>query len=740
MSRNDEDLLHFDDEPGCLPPAEPLAPWRILIVDDEEQVHQVTRFALQGAVVLGRPLHFDSAYSSAEARERLMQNRYACILLDVVMETEDAGLKLVGDIRERFDDPAVRIVLRTGQPGHAPEVEVIQKYDINDYRCKSELTSHRLLTTMTAALRSFQQIRMIEDGRNGLETMLDAASSLLAVQVVKSFADGVLLQICSMLQTDADGVVCARLRDHGDDPLQVLAGSGTYASHAGKPLAAIPDAALVSRVHTAMTLSRSDFGPNHAALFIRSPRDEELVVHVGTRTPLTELDRKLLQIFSINVAVGFDNAQLFEELETLAFHDSLTGLWNRAALERELQQRIRQNQPLAVVVADIDNFQAVNDGLGHDVGDRTLQASAAILATVFGRHTFIARSSADSFALILHELDTPEIDELLRQLGQRLAGNIEIDGNDIPLTMSLGIALYPEHGASSTEIFQNAGIALKQAKRVCRSSYQYFDPRFEQDLQERLQTIRELRYSIERNSLRLLYQPQIDLRTRRMFGVEALVRWLRDGNELLAPQRFIPAAEDSGQIVGMGEWILRQACRQQQLWEHEGKRALNMAVNVSMRQLKDPEFASMVRRVVSETSIDPGRLELEVTESMMMDDSAGMIRRVLQDLRGSGIRIAIDDFGTGYSSLAHLQRLPIDRLKIDRAFITGLSERSEDQVIATMIINMGHLLNLQVMAEGVETQAQLDRLRQMGCDEAQGFLFAEPLAPEQILLMAARFD
>ncbi len=738
MSRNEDDLLQFDEEvSGATAGTSAAEPWRVLIVDDEAQVHQVTRFALQGAIVLGRPLHFDSAYSAAEARQRLAETRYACILLDVVMETEDAGLKLVGEIRERFEDPAVRIVLRTGQPGYAPEVEIIQKYDINDYRCKSELTSHRLLTTMTAALRSFQQIRTIEASREGLEVILNAASSLMAVKAIKTFAEGVLMQICSMLQIDADGVVCAHYQGEERCELHVLAASGRYTDHFGQPLASIGSTILLDRVRNTMEVRRSDFGEDYAVLYIRSPRNEELVVHVATHGKLTELDRKLLEIFSINIAVGFDNAHLFEELEVLAFHDRLTGLWNRPALERELQRRIRQGGELAVVIADIDNFQAVNDGLGHDIGDRTLQASATILAEVFGRDTFIARSSADSFALILHNIDLHDVDEALRALAKRLEYNIEIEGNDIPLTMSLGVARFPEHGSNANEIFQNAGIALKQAKRVARSSYQYFDQRFEQDLQSRLQTIRELRYSIERNSLRLLYQPQIRLHDKSIFGVEALVRWLRDGKELLAPQRFIPAAEDSGQIVAMGEWILHEACRQQQEWEQRHGRRLGMAVNVSMRQLKAPDFAAMVKQTVQAMSIDPNLLELEVTESMMMDDAAGMID-VLQDLRQAGIRVAIDDFGTGYSSLSHLQRLPIDRLKIDRAFITGLTERSEDQVIAAMIINMGHLLGLRVIAEGVETTEQQERLQAMGCDDAQGYLFGRPMPPDDLIALVLK--
>lgn len=736
MSIHDDDLLQFEDElVNVGNDSAEGEPWRVLIVDDEEQIHQVTRFALQGATILGRNLSFDSVYSAAEARERLAEQRYSCILLDVVMESDDAGLRLVSEIRERFNDQAVRIVLRTGQPGYAPELEVIQKYDINDYRSKAELTSHRLISTLTVAMRSYQQIRTIEATREGLKMILGAATNLMAVKAVRALAEGVLMQICSMLQIDADGVVCAQLHGSPEGGLRVLAASGRYAELQGEPLERLGNTVVSDRVQTALRVGASEFGPDYAVLHIRSPRAETLVVHVATQQPLSELDRKLLEIFSINIAVGFDNAHLFEELEQMAYHDRLTGLWNRPALERELGRLIGQHAPLALVVADIDNFQAVNDGLGHEIGDLTLQASAAILSDVFGSDTFIARASADSFAILLRNLEDGALETQLRALAKRLERNIEIDGNEIPLTMSVGVARHPEHGNSPMAVFQNAGIALKQAKRVSRSAYQFFDARLDQELQQRLQTIRELRHSVERDALRLLYQPQVSLATGKVFGVEALVRWLRDGKQLLSPDSFIPAAEESGHIVAMGEWILREACQQQQRWEREHGVSLNMAVNVSMRQLKDPDFIGIVERAVQETGIDPGKLELEVTESMMVEDAVGLID-VLARIRSNGIRVAVDDFGTGYSSLSHLLRLPIDRLKIDRAFITGLTQRSEDQVIAAMIINMGHLLNLRVIAEGVETLDQQRQLLDMGCDDAQGYLYGKPLTADVLLDLA----
>ncbi|HRQ64824.1 MAG TPA: EAL domain-containing protein [Xanthomonadaceae bacterium] len=726
-----EDLIDPDELDERNPPDSSSADaWPILIVDDEDEVHQVTRFVLKGTEILGRPLRFDSAYTADQARELLGAGSYACILLDVVMESEDAGLRLVGEIREQFLDSAVRIVLRTGQPGHAPELEVIRKYDINDYRSKSELTSQRLITTLTTALRSYQQIRTIEANREGLRMILDAASSLMAVKAVRSFASGVLTQICAMLDVDPEGVVCVRRRGRGDD-FQILAAAGRHAVHQGQSLEALGNPHMLEQVQEAAKAAESRFGDDYAVLNIRSPRAEEMLVHISSGNPLREFDRSLLEVFSFNLAVGLDNAHLFEELEVMAFHDRLTGLWNRTSLERELARRIHESEAFAVVIADIDNFQAVNDGLGHDVGDRTLKASGALLAEVFGLDTYIARTSADSFAMIVQRVALDTLEQRLRALGKRLERNIVVEDHEIPLSMTLGIARFPEHGETATAVFQNAGIALKQAKRVSRASYQWFDDRFEQELQQRLQTVRELRYALERNALRLLYQPQIVLATGRMSGVEALARWQRDDDELLLPALFIAAAEDSGQIVAIGEWILREACRQQQVWEQATRHALTVAINVSMRQIKDADFPAMVRDVLRQTSIDPTRVELEVTESLMVDDSVRLVG-VLEELRSTGVHIAIDDFGTGYSSLSQLQRLPIDRLKIDRAFITGLSHRNEDAVLAAMIINMGHLLGLRVIAEGVETAEQRDRLLQLGCDDAQGFLFDPPLPPDAI--------
>jgi diguanylate cyclase (GGDEF)-like protein len=737
----DDDFIEFEDEEVVSPNegSGEFEAWKILIVDDEEQVHKTTKFALSDFTFSNKPVEFIDCYSSKEAIALLeQQNDIACILLDVVMESQDAGLKLVGFIRDTLKNVLVRIILRTGQPGYAPELEVIQKYDINDYKAKNELTRSRLVTTVIASLRAYQQLQTIERSRQGLEIILQASSNLAAVRAVSQFATGALIQICSMLNIDAEGVLCARFFDDEKKILKVLAAYGHYDMYTDKSVDELPEKEMSNKLYQAIHEKKSHFYKDHAILYILSPGGDELVVDVATHHELTDLDKQLLELFSINIAVGFENAHLFEDVERLAFFDPLTGLPNRVHFQKALQSSIGKSEHLAVLLADIDDFQTVNDGLGHDLGNKTLIAVAMRLKGLMSNGQYIARISGDTFGILLHYNRSSELVSFTSRLNKIVGEPLVIGHSDIPLTMTIGIALSPDHGEDGLSLFQNAGIALKQAKQGKRGQYQLFNPQLEEDLRAHLQIIKELSHCVAKNQLRLLYQPQVNIFDGQIFGVEALVRWMRTETEQVLPSQFIPAAEDSGHIVVMGEWILREACQTQVGWRKTGF-DIQMSVNVSIRQLREPDFITMVQQVISETGIENSKLELEVTETMVMEDAEEMIH-LLNDIRALGIKISIDDFGTGYSSLAYLKRMPADQLKIDKAFVDEIHKGGESEVIAELIIAMGHLLDMVVIAEGVETMEQQLQLKDLGCDQVQGYLHSKPIPSDDLLEMLKNYQ
>jgi diguanylate cyclase (GGDEF)-like protein len=724
-----QEFVRLGDD-DTLPPAptQDPPPWRVLIVDDDEQVHLVTRYALRGQKILGRRVEFDSAYSASEARARLAEQRYSLILLDVVMETEDAGLRLIGEIRERFEDPAVRIVLRTGQPGLAPELQIIQHYDINDYRAKSELTTERLVTSLTAALRAYQQICQMEEHRRRLERVLSASSELLRVQGVRALAERVLVQLCSILEIAPRGLLCVR---HGPGAsLRVLAALG---ADAREERDGAIDPQREARILRAFEGKSDSFGEDHVCLYLETPRLPQFVADIPVPARVGALTQRLLALYAINVMVGLDNAQLFEELEQSAFVDPLTGLANRAALERALGERIARGEPFEVLFGDIDHFQAVNDGLGYEAGDRTLRAVVAVLRESFPEALMLARLSADTFALALPA--GAAIDPALAKLNARLRENLDVLGHRVPIGMSFGSARFPEDGQDAATVLRHAGIALKQAKRWSRGSHQRFDRRYEDELERRLALVGELRSALAEGRSALAYQPQWRLADGALIGVEALLRWQRSPGEWVSAAEFISAAEDSGQIIPVGAFVLERACAQQRELARAGF-DVPVSVNLSVRQLRDPGFARLVEDALSRAGLPADRLELEVTESMLIGGEGGI--EVVRDLRRRGVRVAVDDFGTGHSSLARLRELPVDRLKIDRSFVVDLDARREARVICELVVKLGQALGLRVIAEGVERASQDALLRELGCDEVQGFFYGPPMLLDDLLVLLRR--
>jgi diguanylate cyclase (GGDEF)-like protein/PAS domain S-box-containing protein len=424
-----------------------------------------------------------------------------------------------------------------------------------------------------------------------------------------------------------------------------------------------------------------------------------------------------------------------------AYHDTLTGLPNRLLFRDRLSQALahahRTGRTLGVVFLDLDHFKRINDTLGHSAGDRLLEGVARRLAACLREGDTVARVGGDEFTLLLEPLAQPEdAAKVAEKLLQALATPFELDGHRLHVQASIGISLYPDDGQDTETLLKNADNAMYRAKEAGRSNYQLFTRAMTVRAQERLNLEGALRQALERGEFELRYQPFVELKRRRVVGAEALLRWRVAGRGLVPPAEFIPVAEESGLIVPIGEWVLREACATlARLTRVAG--GLRIAVNLSPRQFQRQDLVRSVDRALAESGADPRLLELEITESLAMQNVAATVE-VLSALRERGIRAAVDDFGTGHSSLSYLKRLPIDTVKIDRSFVAGVPGDPDDAAIVSAVVRMAHSLKLRVVAEGVENGRQLRFLARHGCEEVQGFLLGEAVPAAELLQELAR--
>ncbi|MBV8605211.1 MAG: EAL domain-containing protein [Pelomonas sp.] len=728
-SVEDDDLLEFLDGPEQehADSAGDKLPWRILVVDDDEDVHRATELAMQGLLVEGMPLEFLHAYSAREAREKLAaEKRLAVALLDVVMESEDAGLQLVRHIREELAERALRIVLRTGQPGYAPEIETVQTYDINDYKTKSELTRTRMFTLLTSAVRSYRQICELEAGRRGLEMIVDAGSGLAKVRDLKVYADGVLTQVCALLGSLPQGIVCAEVETDGGPgarAARVVAAAGQYAGLVDHALDALPLEAQRARIRHCLGAREHGFDAG-ACLFFALSDGRGIAALIDTGHPLRDIDQQLLRAFATSVAVGFENVVLYDRLVDQAFNDPLLQLPNRARFVELLDQNLRDPAGITLALVDMDDFADINDAFGHRFADEVLQAVTQRLVRALGSGTAMARVGPDVFGLI-----GPQARVNDATIAACFVEPFEVGGERLKLSATAGLVRLGESSAYGSELLLDAQIALKRAKQSHRGAAQYFSTAMGTGARERFKLLKGLREAYEHEHLTLVYQPQVDLATRRPIGCEALLRWRKADGTFVPPDQFIPLAEQSGLIVPIGEFVLRTACLQLKRLTGLGHAGFRMCVNVSLAQFRDPDFIPSLQRVLGETGVDARLLELEITESMAMEDTE-LIHRLLADIRRCGASVAIDDFGTGFSSLSQLRQLQVERLKIDRAFVQEAEASSAGATIAKMVVDLGRALGLTVIAEGIETETQRAHLLALGCHEGQGWLFGRPMASD----------
>lgn len=695
--------------------------WTILIVDDEQDVHNATLLALRGIVMEGKPLRFLHAYSGQEARKVIAAHpEIAVMLLDVVMESEAAGLELVRYVREELARLEVRIVLRTGQPGYAPEVETITHYDINDYKSKSELTRVRLFTSLTVAIRSYRQIRQSEATRQGLENIIAASIDLGKSKGLKRFADGVVTQLCALFDVEPEGLVCASTPTCGDTPV-ILAAAGHFSPFIGRPLNALPDTKVAGRLLETLH-QRQSFTQEGTYLYFPVSLSAGIAAYVDVRSDLDEVDQRLVEIFSTNITAGFENVYLQDQITDLAYVDALTDMPNRNAFI-ELVHGVAGTDAVVAQV-DIDNFSGINSVLDFSFGDQVLLAVARRIKEHFPLPVRFARLGTDVFGLVgpSDRVNTERITRLF-------AEPFQVGEHSLRLSATSGLVDCRVETTSGHAALQHSSVALKQAKSLARSKCLYFEASQSLAAKERLLLLSDLRASFLSERLFLVFQPFVNLTTGQTVGAEALLRWKNDHGEYVAPDRFIPLAEESGLIVPLGHWIVRTALREHQRFQAKSAQPFRMAINVSHIQFREPDFVMTLERAMADCGTDPALVEIELTESVAIDDMDFIID-TLQQIRQLGVSIAIDDFGTGYSSLSVIRRLPVQRLKIDRSFISNLET---DPSIARLVVGLAHQMSLETIAEGIENPNQLGLLQSLGCDEGQGYLFSKPLPADDFL-------
>ncbi len=735
---NDEIFLFADENVDNADDNSKRKQWKILVVDDEKAIHASTKFVLNDYEYNGASVELLHAYSSKEAKDVLDNNTgIALILLDVVMETDNAGLEFVGYVREDLNNSNIRIILRTGQAGSDPEWKVINKYDINDYKTKTELTQERLFTTVTTALRSFEQINYISSSTTSLKHMLEGAPELFGIRNIDKFAKYILEQF-NLILDNVNYSFISMAQDNVDiDEMLITYAINDDNNLAGRRLFGYTKEKVQELIISALEEKKHIIESNSICVYIETRHKHKIVVYMEMSEKIETSKIQLLDVFCINATIGLENLDLILKSRKLAYYDRLTGIGNRSLFIEKLNNIItsidvEKGDKFAIITIDIDHFDEINDLVGQKNADNVIKAFADRLVYTNPHSLIVARVSGDEFALIykISGDNASGINDklLLRSFDQPF----HVLDYTIPLKASAGICFVDSKNTTAEEIIRNSWIALRRAKEEGRDTFRYYNEEMDIAIHNRASMVSDLRRALQEGELSIFYQPQYDLNTHKLTGAEALLRWIKPDGTFIPPDQFIPEAERSGLIVPIGEWVLRNSCTSMIKWHDAGIDKFPIAVNISMEQIQNADLLELVHDVLQTTNIDPQLLKLEVTESMVMGDVEHAIK-VLQELKKINVKLSIDDFGTGYSSLAYLRRLEVDQLKVDKSFIHDMTIEGGDALIAEAIITLSHSLNLSVIAEGVESEAHEIILRGFGCEEAQGFLYSRPLPETEFL-------
>lgn len=711
-----DDFISIVDDPAADVGAQPC--WKVLVVDDEPSVVAAVRYALDNVIVLGRCLVVTGVAGAREALALLERERdFAVALVDVVMETTDAGLRLVDTIRSELGLQKLRIVIHTGQPGYAPELDIIHRYDINDYRQKGELDRTRLITTVTTAVRAYHQLDMLETHRLGLEKIVEATGNIVAQPSLECFASGVLTQICLLGAATPDGVMVVRFRpNRGRDEAQpiVLAAAGRFSAFAGKPLEDLPDGTLQLLASAAIEpTDRVLCHGREASIRVQSTAGDDLLVYFAIARPLSDIDLGMLKLFASKVAIGFDKALLQEELSLMAFRDHLTGLPNIAGWQRILETV----GPGSVALVRSQDYLIVLSLFGVDAAVEIIKAVANRLERHFPGKGRVARVGTDTFGVLMAP-------------GERVEAALDafrepLHLSSIEITPQILIGVAAEPGPARPNL-DRALIAFGRTGPL--DKFVTYSPGMEVILSSQFALWCEMSDALANDRIVLYLQPQVDLATGELIGAEALMRWRGRDGRIVPPSEFIELAESSGQIVQHGHRIAELAIAGLAQWRLQG-RLPGISINVSPRQLAQPGVADSLGAIANRFGVPTSAVTVEVTESAFAAD-AGPSFEEIQRFVDLGFRLSIDDFGTGHSSLTRLANLPVAEVKLDRSLCSRIATEQRVSRLARLVVELGRDLGFSVLAEGIEREDQLAAALEAGCTLGQGYLFSRPVPAE----------
>lgn len=708
--------------------------WKILVVDDDDEVHSATKFALKNVLIENQPLHLLHCYNATEALELLRKHDHIAVaLIDVVMETPDAGLKLVEQIRNNQDHENLRIVLRTGQPGYAPELTVITQYDINAYLNKSELTNTRLLSTLITATRSFHQLEIIHRSRQGLEIVVGSAVDLFNRSNLQLLAQGILTQLLSLLGRHAHGFVSLykpTTQAHENNSIvepdslslyEVVVATEPFENSIGRSIDNAGLANIEGIFEAALNREPFDSRKKELGLHFLSRQGTRLFVYIDTLHAPFPNFIGLLKLFSKNISVAFDNLTLMERLDSLAFLDPVFRLPNRNAFEIEYQNLQDKNIDFIFFRVRLESLDRHISALGPSITDKVivhikenLESNLPISPYFIG---FDGKS--DFYILAPTNFDPKDINKIIQ-------AKILLDNVELQVTIRIA-AVYPLKLVSSQNALRRSIATIVQYQgKILESNILQYTAVMSDDIAHRLSLNSSLYSAIEQEKgIDVYFQPKVSLSDRKIIAAEALCRWSHDG-KTIRPDVFIALAEESGLINRLTDLVIKLVGKFVKSRADQSLSTPPIAINLSIYDLRVDDAAYKLQQKFLAVGLSNTTLELEVTESCMIDDTFHVIRQ-LSLLRSFGYKIALDDFGTGYSSLGHLNSLPIDYVKMDKVFVDNINLLNVKGSIVSLAVGLSSTMGFKVIAEGVETTAQEEALMAIGCHMCQGYLYSKPL-------------